>query len=112
MNYVTAAIAGAILYACFGPVTAWGHDWYTGLVNEHGQACCGGDDCAPLADGDVRAVPGGYYIISHNVFVPQSRVQPSREEDGLFHACFWGTAPTFGDALGTPKCFFEPPKAY
>lgn len=94
------------------PLQANAHNWYSGVQNELKQSCCGGQDCAPLADGDVEEVPGGYYIWSKMVFVPQSRAQDSREEDGMYHACFWGTIPNEGERINTPKCFFVPPRGY
>lgn len=90
---------------------AFAHDWYTGLHNEYGHSCCGGNDCAPLVDGDVEERPGGYWIRSRQVFVPQSRAQSARVDDGHYHACFWG-GPYAGEAPGVPKCFFYPNRGY
>lgn len=88
------------------------HSWYTGLQNEKGWSCCGGSDCAPLADGDVKEVPGGYYIWSKMVFVPASRAKPAREEDGHYHACFYGDPTSDGEPHNMPRCFFYPNRGY
>lgn len=78
---------------------SFGHDWYTGLHNEKGETCCGGQDCAPLADNDVAVVPGGYLIKHLMVTVPTARARPSESMDGHYHSCVWG---------GEVKCFFFP----
>ena len=31
------------------PLTGAGHDWYTGLTNSAGVACCGSAECRPAA---------------------------------------------------------------
>lgn len=103
------ALVLALLLAA-SPAAA--HSWYDGIQNELGQSCCGGSDCVALADDDVEELPGGYYIWSKMVFVPSSRAQDSRHEDGHYHACFWGSTPNPGEATNLPKCFFRPPRGY
>lgn len=91
------------------------HEWYTGQHNEKGWACCGGKDCAPLADGDVTPMKGGYYIHSRQIFVPNSRAQASPVDDGKFHACFYGSNgnPIWdNEPSDLPKCFFFPDRGY
>ena len=89
------------------PVPA--HDWYSGLQNEAGEYCCGGNDCAAVPDQDVTPVPGGYqvhvpFFKSGPVagFVPNSRAKPAKE-GGQYHLCYWG---------GEIKCFFYPAPSY
>ena len=103
-----AAVLAVALVGLSTPVSS--HDWYTGLKNEVGQVCCGGKDCAPLAEGDVIERPDGFLIRSRQVLVPFSRAHPSLEEDGLYHACFWDEQGKPYDPQ--PKCFFYPGKGY
>jgi hypothetical protein len=84
------------------------HDWYTGTHNEKGWSCCGGQDCAPLTDGDVSAVNGGFFIASKQMYVPASRAQPSMSPDGHYHACFLSSGRDSG-SQPLPQCFFYPP---
>ena len=81
--------------------SALAHDWYDERTTADGEPCCGGEDCAPLAAGDVVEVTGGYLIRSLGVTVPFADVQPSR--DGRFHACVWWIPER------TVMCFFGPP---
>lgn len=83
--------------------SAEAHDWYTGTENENGFTCCGGQDCAPLADGDVDEVQGGYFVKSKSLFVPYSRTQASADKQ--FHICIV----PYRDAIdNAPRCFFAP----
>jgi hypothetical protein len=97
-----ASIAGAFIgiaaAIAVGPARA--HDWYEGLTNAQGERCCGGKDCAPLPDGDVKEVPGGFLIRSIGINVPYAATQAS--PDSRFHACVWWTPKQ------EVKCFFAP----
>jgi hypothetical protein len=63
-----------------------------------GVHCCGPQDCAPLADGDVEVRAGGYFIKSLGEPVPFSEAKPS--EDGHYWRC--------RKYDGTRRCFFSP----
>ena len=93
---IALAVTAALAVSSSG---AAGHDWYTGLQNQKGESCCGGEDCAPLSDDDVTESKGGYTIKSLKITVPYSQAQSSR--DSHFHACLWGTPREL-------KCFFAP----
>ena len=85
------------------PVAA--HDWYSDTnvppnFPSAGYGCCGGDDCAPLADGDATLVPGGYLIQSLATFVPNDLSQPG--PDSHYHACIFPKNTT------NVRCFFFP----
>src|SRR4051812_3462427 len=83
---IAAAFAG-IAALVGGPAS--GHDIYEGLTNPQGERCCGGKECAPLADDDVEEVTGGFLIRSIGIVVPYAATQPS--PDRRFHACIWWT---------------------
>jgi hypothetical protein len=106
------ALALVILIVLNAP--AFSHSWYDGLHNEKGYTCCGGNDCAPLADGDVVERSDGYWINSKAVLVPLNRAKPALEEDGHYHACFWGdpSKDTPPEPANMPKCFFYPNRGY
>ena len=53
------------------------HSWYP-------YECCSDHDCEPVQD--AVEVPGGYRI--HGIFVPLSKVRPSK--DGNYHWCHRG----------------------
>ncbi len=89
------------------------HDWYTGIVNEQNQSCCGGSDCAEVADQYVDEVPGGYvvnipagawkiYQGAFTAFVPDSRAQAAKQ-GGNYHLCIVGEM---------VRCFFFPAPSY
>ena len=78
------------------PATA--HQPYDTYMTPFRTPCCGEDDCAPLADGDVSRVRGGFYISSRQEFVPQVDAQGG--PDDRFHIC------TF---KGLRMCFLIPP---
>lgn len=91
------------LGATLAVTPALAHDWYDERTTTDGEPCCGGEECAPLADGDVVEVAGGYLIRSLGVTVPFAQTQPS--PDGRFHACVWWIPKQ------TVMCFFGPPPA-
>lgn len=89
---------GALL--CASP--ALGHSWYDPF-------CCNGKDCAPVADGAVRAVRGGWRVRlmpgDHpmvtrplDVTIPHAEARPS--EDGAFHVCVF--------PADTLRCLYVP----
>ncbi len=101
------------------PVAA--HDWYTGLKNELGYSCCGGQDCGPLPDSAVRETPAGYQVdyegalplgtdrmVKLHQLVSRVRARPSPMDDGHYHACAVGTLQFGFDA----RCFFYPNRGY
>ena len=90
------AAALAIGLLLTGPVLS--HEPYTAFMTPFGQPCCGGKDCAPLAEGDVSVVRGGFYIGSRQEFVPKIDAQPG--PDTRYHIC------TF---KGLRMCFLIPP---
>ena len=79
---------------------AGAHDWYEDVTNAHGERCCGGKECAPLQEGDVEEVRGGFLIRSIGIIVPYAATQPS--PDRRYHACVWWTPKQ------EVKCFFVP----
>jgi len=95
------AFAAALAAGTAAGSSALAHDWYDERTTAEGERCCGGEECAPLADGDVVEVTGGYLIRSLGVTVPFADVQPS--PDGRFHACVWWIPEQ------TVMCFFGPP---
>jgi len=85
------------------------HDWYSGLLNEKGESCCGGSDCAEISDEDVTPVPGGYQVHipsfkgqALEAYVPNARAKPAKE-GGQYHMCYWDHE---------IKCFFFPAPTY
>lgn len=92
------ALPTMILAHTIAPALA--HDWYDERTTADGEPCCGGKECAPLADGDVVEGDGGYLIRSLGITVPFAQVQPS--PDGRFHACVWWIPKQ------TVTCFFGP----
>src|SRR5438477_2696856 len=92
------AFIGVAVVLSIGPARA--HDWYEGITNPKGERCCGGKECAPLVDGDVKEVAGGFLIRSIGIVVPYAATQPS--PDSHFHACVWWTPSQ------EVKCFFVP----
>ena len=94
LNVFVAAVAAALL----SPSPAAAHAPYDEFLTPFGLPCCGGEDCYPLADGDVSAVPDGYFISSRREFVPKADAQPG--PDNRYHIC------TF---QGLRMCFLIPP---
>lgn len=97
----TAFVAGL----CFISLAAAAHDAAQWIQDGRyhsagGSLCCGEKDCAELADSDVTATEGGYFVKSLRELVPYSEAQPS--PDGKFWRCAW---PKIEDR----KCFFSPP---
>lgn len=93
-------LAGALALLAAG---ACAHEWYDAW-------CCNDRDCAPVPDGAVRAVKGGYrYRLcpgDHpgvtgeclSGFLRHSEARPS--EDGRFHVCIYPS--------NTVRCVYVP----
>lgn len=65
--------------------------------------CCSNKDCAPLPDGAVRIVPGGYQVEDEFVAQNDERIRPST--DGAYHTCRFHPL-----HAGTRiRCFYVPP---
>jgi hypothetical protein len=104
-----AFVAGAVLGA-LNPAHA--HDWYSGTSDPQTRlACCGGTDCAPIDSREVVERPGGFLYRPTGEFIPQSRVQVSR--DFRFHRCAYTQTLVNGPGRlyreGETRCFFAPP---
>ena len=93
-----AHVAALTVAAALELAPAGAHEPYGAYLTPFGQPCCGEDDCAPLADGDVSRVGGGYFINSRREFVPQVDAQTG--PDNRYHIC------TF---QGLRMCFLIPP---
>lgn len=85
------------------------HDWYSGLQNEKGEYCCGGNDCAEIGDQYVTPMKDGYLVnvpdfMSQHVqgFVPNARAKPAKQ-GGNYHMCI---------VSGEIRCFFYPAPSY
>jgi hypothetical protein len=95
------ASLAALVAVVLSAGTASAHSWYDQRFTAEGERCCGGEECAPLADDDVVETTGGYLIRSLGMTVPFADVQSS--PDGRFHACVWWIPSR------VVKCFFGPP---
>ena len=78
------------------PVSA--HNWYP-------VGCCSGNDCFPIKETDLEAIPNGYRIKSSGLTATGGQVH--RSEDGRFHICTIGGKPD-----DKPRCLFEPPMGF
>lgn len=94
------ALLGLALIFIAGNVSA-DTDPYRGFKPLSGtiNSCCGGDDCRALADDDVEAQPGGYWIKSKKWFVPNASAQPG-PDTAHYHLCEY--------PLGHLNCFLIP----
>ena len=61
------------------------HDWYTGLINERGLPCCGGDDCGMVPYARVRPTSTGYDVDIRPGTHPKVRASDWRQ-------CYFGGA--------------------
>lgn len=91
------AVAGLL---ALWPTLAMAHEWYA-------PECCGGKDCHPLADSDVREGPAGWQTPAGLIGYQDKRVRPS--QDGRFHICIQDNKankpyPPF------MLCFYVPPR--
>lgn len=91
----TAFLALALPALAHGPA-----EWIQrgGYKNAAGELCCGERDCFELADGDVKIMGAGYFVVSMKETIPFQEATPS--PDGRYWRCQWG---------GVRKCFFAPP---
>jgi hypothetical protein len=90
---LVALLAGLL----FLPLSTAAHSWYE-------PECCGGSDCHPLTDEQVKEVRTGYLVSvpDHDpIIVPYGTERPSH--DRFFHLCW----PSWAEK---PSCFYAPPK--
>jgi hypothetical protein len=78
-----------------------GHDWYTGLTNSAGVACCGSAECRPAAARyNQRTGLWETEVIKDTWLpVPPSALAQVPSPDGNYHVC---------EHAGTIRCFFQP----
>ena len=79
-----APVAALAFAAALELAPAAAHEPYGAYLTPFGQPCCGEDDCAPLADGDVSRVRGGYFDPTAGASsCPRSMTGP----DNRYHIC-------------------------
>jgi hypothetical protein len=95
-------IAGlASVLASSFPAPGTGHDWYKGLTNNAGVACCGSAECRPAAARyNMRTGSWETEVIKDTWLpVPPGALAPVPSPDGNYHVC---------EYAGTIRCFFQP----
>jgi hypothetical protein len=95
-------IAGlASVLASGFPSPGAGHDWYMGLTNSAGVACCGSAECRPAAARyNLRTGSWETEVIKDTWLpVPPGAMAPIPSPDGNYHVC---------EYAGTIRCFFQP----
>jgi hypothetical protein len=95
-------IAGlAAVFASGFPSPSAGHDWYMGLTNSAGVACCGSAECRPAAARyNMRTGSWETEVIKDTWLpVPPGALAPIPSPDGDYHVC---------EYAGTIRCFFQP----
>jgi hypothetical protein len=95
-------IAGlASVFASGLPSPSAGHDWYRGLTNSAGVACCGSAECRPAAARyNMRTGSWETEVIKDTWLpVPPGALAPLPSPDGNYHVC---------EYAGTIRCFFQP----
>jgi hypothetical protein len=95
-------IAGLAAAFAFGiPNPSTGHDWYTGLTNSAGVACCGSAECRPAAARyNERTGSWETEVIKDTWLpVPPGALALTPSPDGNYHVC---------EYAGTIRCFFQP----
>jgi hypothetical protein len=95
-------IAGLASSFAFGfPPPSTGHDWYKGLTNSAGVACCGSAECRPAAARyNERAGFWETEVIEDTWLpVPPGALALTPSPDGNYHVC---------EHAGTIRCFFQP----
>lgn len=86
---------------------AYPHDWYSDQRNPQTfELCCGGEDCAPIANEAVERRLGGWLYKSTKEFIPDQMTSPS--PDGRFHACTVMQSPFEKGNPFRTRCFFVP----
>lgn len=99
-------LATTLVYVVFSIRFAYAHDWYTGTKDPVSNlSCCGGYDCAPVTDSDVRPTHGGYIFLPTGEFIENERAQPAH--DWQYHRCIFQS----GKNAGQTRCFFIPGKS-
>jgi hypothetical protein len=78
-----------------------GHDWYTGLTNSAGVACCGSAECRSAAAryNERRGSWETEVIKDTWLPVPTGALASIPSPDGNYHVC---------EYAGTIRCFFQP----
>jgi hypothetical protein len=78
-----------------------GHDWYTGLTNSAGVACCGSAECRPAAARYNQRTGSWETEVIKDTWlpVPPGALAPMPSPDGNYHVC---------EYAGTIRCFFQP----
>ena len=95
-------IAGlASVFASGFPPPSTGHDWYTGLTNSAGVACCGSTECRPAAARYNERIGSGETEVIEDTWlpVPPGALASIPSPDGNYHVC---------EYAGTIRCFFQP----
>lgn len=97
MVYINMLANGGLLVLVLISQLSADTDMYRGFrqLNSN-MSCCGGDDCAALQDGAVKAVKGGYMVESFG-FIPNNKAQPGPDQH--YHLCHAGP---------TVYCFLTP----
>ena len=91
----------ASVFACSFPSPSGAHDWYMGLTNNAGVACCGSAECRPAA-ARYNARTGSWeteVIEDTWLPVPSGALAPVPSPDANYHVC---------EYAGTIRCFFQP----
>jgi hypothetical protein len=95
-------IAGLASAFAFGfPPPSTGHDWYKGLTNSAGVACCGSAECRPAAARYNERTGFWETEVIEDTWlpVPPGALAPTPSPDGNYHVC---------EHAGTIRCFFQP----
>ena len=89
------------LFASGSPHPSAGHDWYAGLTNNAGVACCGSQECRPAAARyNERTGSWETEVIKDTWLpVPPDALAPIPSPDGNYHVC---------EYAGHIRCFFQP----
>jgi hypothetical protein len=104
-------LASLVLTLVISGGEATAHGWYTSTNDPvTGFSCCGGSECAPIPDADVKEMQGGYTYLPTGEFIPYHRVQHSR--DWQYHRCSYRSNFINLDQgifrAGDTRCFFAP----
>jgi hypothetical protein len=99
-HFLVMAAMTSVFASGFAPPSA-GHDWYTGLTNSAGVACCGSAECRPAAARYNERT--GFWeteVIKDTWLpVPPAALAQVPSPDGNYHVC---------EYAGTIRCFFQP----
>ena len=81
------------------------------LAHAHGEAewimaveprCCGPNDCAPVAEGEIRRVSGGFFVLETGEVVSEGEALWSVDDH------YWRCRYTSGARTGQTRCLFVP----